>query len=153
MTENIIIAKNYDKIDGKNAYRSEIKQLTIGLPTLKENQELGMVFQIWQETEKGTLEVKQEIPVHQLLDGVILFLRTLQHFGEAYRFPNFYDEKNPTIDRIGLQGGVMPIEVDTENPKINQGMKELSQLFSDSGELTGERLRTVTRILEELGYV
>ena len=39
MNEKIVVtASGYDRLDGRNAYRSDIKRLTLGAPILKENQ-------------------------------------------------------------------------------------------------------------------
>jgi len=39
MNERIVVtAQGYDRVDGRNAYRSSIKRLTLGVPTLEQNQ-------------------------------------------------------------------------------------------------------------------
>ena len=72
------------------------------------------------------------------------------YFKEAYRMPLLYNPENPTVERVGVQGGVLPVMVCTENPAIDSDIKKFSQALSDLGELTGERLRTLTRMIEEL---
>jgi hypothetical protein len=81
---------------------------------------------------------------------MIVLSRTLLYFKEAYRLPLLYDPDNPTIERIGLQGEVLPVSICTGNPNINKDIQDFSQVLNDLGELTGERLRTLTRILKEL---
>ena len=54
------------------------------------------------------------------------------------------------MERIGVQGGVLPVEICVDNPNINEDIQTFSQSLSDLGELTGERLRTLTHIIEEL---
>jgi hypothetical protein len=46
----------------------------------------------------------------------------------------------------------MPVAVCTENPNINVDIKAFSQAINDLGELNGERLRVLTRMLEEMEY-
>lgn len=87
-----------------------------------------------------------------MLDLAILVLRAKLHFDEAYRFENFYNPENPVIDRVGLQGDAMTVEVCTENEKINEDMHLFYQALADDGELIGERLRTLARLLKEMGY-
>lgn len=148
----VIIADQYDHIDGRNAYKSNVKRLTLGAPTLEVNKNMKIAAQIWQETADGELEIRTELPIHQVLDLMIFLSRTLQHFREAYRLPLLYDPENSTIERIGVQGGVLPVAVCTENPNINEDIQKLSQALNDLGELTGERLRVLSRIFEEMEY-
>lgn len=148
----VIVANQYDRIDGKNAYQSDIKRLTLGTPTLEINKNMQIAAQIWKETANGELEISTELPIHQVLDLMIFLSRTLLYFREAYRLPLLYDPEKPTVERIGVQGGVMPIAVCTENPNINEDIQKFSQALSNLGELTGERLRVLSRILEEMEY-
>lgn len=151
MNERIVVAANgYDRVDGRNAYHSDIKRLTLGAPSLKENQAMQIAAQLWTAQEDGTLKMSAELPIHQVFDLMIVLSRTLLYFKEAYRFPLLYDPNNPTIERIGLQGAALPVSVCTDNPNINKDIQDFSQALSDLGELTGERLRTLTRILKEL---
>lgn len=151
MNEKIVVtATNYDQLDGHNAYHSDLKRITLGTPTLQENQSMQIAAQLWTAQEDGTLKISAEIPIHQIFDLMIILSRTLLYFKEAYRLPLLYDPDNPTIDRIGLQGDALPLEICTDNPNIQKDIQDFSQALSDLDELTGERLRTLTRILEEL---
>ena len=151
MNEKIVVtADGYDRVDGRNAYRSGIKRLTLGAPILKENQSMQIAAQLWTAQEDGALHMSAELPIHQVFDMMIVLSRTLLYFKEAYRLPLLYDPNNPTIERIGLQGEALPVSICADNPTITRDIQEFSQALSDLGELTGERLRTLTRILEEL---
>ena len=92
----------------------------------------------------------EELPLH--VDLAILVCRTRQHFQDAYRFEKLYDTKNPVIDRVGLQGDAMTVAVCTDNEKIDEDIKLFRQALSNDDELIGERLRTLSRILKEMGY-
>ena len=151
MNEKIVMAADgYDRIDGRNAYRSAVKRLTLGAPLMEENKAMPIAAQLWNEQADGTLEVSCELPIHQVMDLMIFLARTLLYFKEAYRLPDLYDPKNPVVERIGLQGDAMNVSVCIDNPQIKQDISAFSQALSDLGELTGERLRTLARILEEL---
>lgn len=151
MNEKIVLtADGYDRIDGRNAYCSDIKRLTLGAPVQKENRNMQIAAQLWQEGGDGTLKVRTELPIHQVFDLMIFLSRTLLYFKEAYRMPLLYDPENPTVERVGVQGGILPVAVCTENPNIGSDIQEFSQALNDLGELTGERLRTLARIMEEL---
>ena len=151
MNEKIVVAANgYDRLDGRNAYHSDLKRMTLGAPALKENQAMQIAAQLWTAQEDGTLKMSAELPIHQIFDLMIVLSRTLLYFKEAYRLPLLYDPDNPSIERIGLQGEALPVSICTENPNINKDIQDFSQALNDLGELTGERLRTLTRILKEL---
>ena len=148
--KNVVAANGYDRLDGRNAYHSDIKRITLGAPALKENQAMQIAAQLWTAQEDGTLKMSAELPIHQVFDLMIVLSRTLLYFKEAYRLPLLYDPDNPTIERIGLQGEALPVSICAENPNINKDIQDFSQALNDLGELTGERLRTLTRILKEL---
>ena len=151
MNEKIVLtAKGYDRVDGRNAYQSAVKKLTLGAPVNEENKKMQIAAQLWKETKDGELEISMELPIHQIFDLMIFLSRTLLYFKEAYRFPLLYNPDNPTVERIGVQGGVLPVEICVDNPNINEDIQTFSQSLSDLGELTGERLRTLTHIIEEL---
>ena len=151
MNEKIVLtAQGYDRVDGRNAYQSTVKKLTLGAPVNEENKKMQIAAQIWRENENGELEISMELPIHQIFDLMIFLSRTLLYFKEAYRFPLLYNPDNPTVERIGVQGGVLPVEICVDNPNINEDIQTFSQSLSDLGELTGERLRTLTHIIEEL---
>ena len=153
MNERIIVTANgYDCVDGRNAYHSDIKRLTLGAPVLKENQAMQIAAQLWTTQEDGTLQMSVELPIHQVFDLMIVLSRTLLYFKDAYRLPLLYDPNNPTIERIGLQGAALPLSVCTDNPNIDKDIQDFSQALNDLGELTGERIRMLTSILKELEY-
>lgn len=152
-SENIVIkAENYDRIDGKNAYSSDTKRLTLGKPSKPENEAMKIAAFIWKENEDGELVIDTELPVHQVMDAAIFLIKTISYFMDAYRYPLLYNTENPVIERVGVQGDAMHIEVCTENPEINKDIQDFSQSLSDLGELTGERLRILSRIIREMGY-
>lgn len=151
MNEKIVLtAKGYDRVDGRNAYQSTVKKLTLGAPVNEENKKMQIAAQLWKENKDGELEISMELPIHQIFDLMIFLSRALLYFKEAYRFPLLYNPDNPTVERIGVQGGVLPVEICVDNPNINEDIQTFSQSLSDLGELTGERLRTLTHIIEEL---
>ena len=151
MNEKVVIVSNdYDRVDGRNAYQSDIKRLTLGAPMLEENKKMQIAAQIWKIDKDGELILSQELPIHQVFDLIILLSRTLLYFKEAYRLPLLYDPEKPTVERIGVQGGVLPVEICIDNQNINEDIKAFAQSLNDLGELIGERGRVLSRILEDL---
>lgn len=151
MNEKVVMVSNdYDRIDGRNAYQSDIKRLTLGAPMLEENKKMQIAAQIWKNDKDGELILAQELPIHQIFDLMIFLSRTLLYFKEAYRLPLLYDPEKPTVERVGVQGGVLPVEVSVDNQNINEDIKAFAQSLNDLGEIIGERQRVLSRILEEL---
>lgn len=148
--KTVMVSNGYNRIDGRNAYKSDIQRLTLGEPVLEENKKMQIAAQIWKIDKDGELFLEQELPIHQIFDLMIFMTRTLLYFKEAYRLPLLYNPENPTVERIGIQGGVLPVEVCVDNQKIDEDIKVFAQSLSDSGELIGERQRVLTRILKEL---
>lgn len=151
MNEKVVIVSiDYDRIDGRNAYQSDIKRLTLGAPMLEENKKMQIAAQIWKNDKDGELILAQELPIHLIFDLMIFLSRTLLYFKEAYRLPLLYDPEKPTVERVGVQGGVLPVEVCVDNQNINEDIKAFAQSLNDLGEIIGERQRVLSRILEEL---
>ena len=151
MNEKVVMVSNdYDRIDGRNTYQSDIKRLTLGAPMLEENKKMQIAAQIWKNDKDGELILAQELPIHQIFDLMIFLSRTLLYFKDAYRLPLLYDPEKPLVERVGLQGDVLPIEVCVDNQNINEDIKAFAQSLNDLGELIGERKRVLNRILEEL---
>ena len=151
MNEKVVMVSNgYERIDGRNAYKSGIKRLTLGAPMLEENKKMQIAAQIWKNDKDGELILARELPIHQIFDLMIFLSRTLLYFKDAYRLPLLYDPEKPLVERVGLQGDVLPIEVCVDNQNINEDIKAFAQSLNDLGELIGERKRVLNRILEEL---
>jgi hypothetical protein len=144
------VSNDYDRIDGRNAYQSDIKRLTLGAPLLEENKKMQIAAQIWKNNKDGELILAQELPIHQVFDLMIFLSRTLLYFKEAYRLPLLYDPEKPLVERVGVQGDVLPVEVSVDNQNINEDIKAFAQSLNDLGELIGERKRVLNRILQEL---
>ncbi|MGF7011166.1 hypothetical protein M2146_001710 [Lachnospiraceae bacterium PF1-22] len=148
--KGVMVADGYERIDGQSAFHSQVKKMTIGKPTCKENENEKIAVQIWREDEDGELYIETELPIHQVLDMMIFFTQTLRHFREAYRLPAIYDAENPEVARIDVQGGSVSVAVDISNEEIDEDLQEFSQALIDLGDLTGERLQVLMKIMEEL---
>ncbi len=148
----VIVSENYENVDGRNAYQSDAKGLSVGLAQWNDRGKVDISAKVWRYTGEKWSRQSEELPMHRVLDLAILICRTRQHFREAYRYEKLYDTKNPIIDRIGLQGDAMTVSVCTDNPLIDEDIKLFSQVLSKDDELIGERLKTLAAILKEMGY-
>jgi len=148
----VIVSENYENVDGRNAYNSEAKGLSLGLAQWNDRGKVEISAKVWRHTGEKWSRQSEELPLHRVLDLAILVARTAGHFREAYRYENFYNPEQPVLDRVGLQGDAMTVAVCTENDQIDGDIRLFAQALSDDGELIGERLAVLARLLREMGY-
>jgi hypothetical protein len=148
----VIVSENYENVDGRYAYNSDAKGLSLGLAQWNDRGKVDVSAKVWRHTGEKWSRQSEELPLHRVLDLAILVCRAKLYFQEAYRYDELYDTENPVIDRVGLQGDAMTLAVCTTNDKINEDIKLFTQALSDDDELIGERLLTLSRILKEMGY-
>lgn len=148
----VIVSENYENVDGRYAYNTDAKGLSLGLAQWNDRGKVDASAKVWRYTGEKWSRQSEELPLHRVLDLAILVCRAKLHFREAYRYEKLYDTENPVIDRVGLQGDAMTVAVCTENEKIDEDIKLFSQALSNDDELMGERLRTLSAILKEMGY-
>lgn len=148
----VIVSENYENIDGKEAYNSDAKGLSLGLAQWNDRGKIDISAKVWRHTGDKWSRQSEELPLYRVLDLAILICRSKLHFREAYRYEKLYNPENPIIDRVGLQGDAMTVAVCTDNEKIDEDIKLFSQALSDSDEMIGERLRVLSNILKEMGY-
>lgn len=148
----VIVSDNYENVDGRYAYNSDAKGLSLGLAQWNDRGKVDISAKVWRYTGEKWSRQSEELPLHRVLDLAILVCRAKLHFQDAYRFENLYDSNKLVIDRLGLQGDAMTVAICTDNEKINEDIKLFSQALSNDDELISERLRTLSRILGDLGY-
>jgi hypothetical protein len=148
----VIVSENYENIDGRSAYNSDAKGLSLGLAQWNDRGKVDISAKVWRHTGEKWSRQSEELPLHRVLDLAIFVCRAQQYFREAYRLPKLYDPENPLIDRVGLQGDAMSLEVCTDNEKIDEDIRLFRDALAKDDELLGERLRVLSGILKELGY-
>lgn len=148
----VIVSENYEQVDGRYAYQSDAKGLSLGLAQWNDRGKVDISAKVWRHTGGKWSRQSEELPLHRVLDLAILVCRAKLHFQEAYRYEKLYDTDNPVIDRVGLQGDAMTVAVCTDNEMIDEDIRLFVQVLNEDGELLGERLRTLSRILKEMGY-
>jgi len=149
----VIVCENYENVDGKYAYRSDAKGISLGLAQWNDRGKIDISAKVWRHTGGKWSRQSEELPLHRVLDLAILVCRAKLHFQEdAYRLEKLYDPERPVIDRVGLQGDAMTVEVCTGNPMIDEDIRLFNQALSDESEIIGERLRVLAGLLREMGY-
>ena len=148
----VIKVEDYDTVDGKNALHTDAKGLSLGLAQWNDRGKVDISGKVWRHTGEKWSRQSEELPLTRILDLAILVAQSSLYFQEAYRHEKFYDPENPLIEIIGLQGNRMTVEVDTENPKIDEDILLFYVSLQKDGELYGERFKILKRLLDELGY-
>lgn len=149
----VIVSENYENIDGRNAYHSDAKGLSLGLAQWNDRGKVEISAKVWRYTGEKWSRQSEELPLHRVIDLAIMVCRSRLYFQEeAYRYPKLYDPAAENIDRVGLQGDAMTLSVCTGNEKIDEDIRLFQQALSNDDELIGERLAVLSRVLKELGY-
>ncbi|PKM52292.1 MAG: hypothetical protein CVV02_02700 [Firmicutes bacterium HGW-Firmicutes-7] len=148
----VVVIENYEKVDGRQAYESDAKGLSLGLAQWNDRGKVDISAKVWRYTGEKWSRQSEELPMHRIIDMAILICKGKQHFMDAYRYPKLYNEENPVIDRVGLQGDAMTVEVCTDNPVIDEDIKLFYDILSRDDEMMAERLHTLSNLLLEMGY-
>jgi hypothetical protein len=148
----VIVVEDYENIDGRYAYDTDTKGLSLGLAQWNDRGKVDISAKVWRYTGEKWSRQSEELPLHRVLDLAILVCRAKQYFQEAYRFHDLYEKEKPQLDRIGLQGDAMTVSVCTDNEKIDEDIRLFRDELSRDDELLGERLATLSRLLKEMGY-
>lgn len=147
----VLVAEDYGRIDGRTAYGSDAQGLSLGLAQWNDRGKVDISAKVWRHTGEKWSRQSEELPLHRVLDLAILACRAQLYFQEeAYRFPRGYDPEHPQVDRIGLQGDAMTVEVCTSSDHIDEDLRLFQDALARDGELLGERMRVLARLLGEL---
>lgn len=148
----VIVSENYEQVDGRYAGNTDAQGLSLGLAQWNDRGKVDISAKVWRHTGEKWSRQSEELPMHRVLDLAILICRSSLYFQDAYRLPEMYDPENPQIDRIGLQGDAMNVSVCTDNPMIGNDIRLFAQALGEDGEMIGERLSVLARVLKEMGY-
>ena len=148
----VIVSENYENIDGRSAYHTDAKGLSLGLAQWNDRGKVDISAKVWRYTGEKWSRQSEELPLHRVLDLAILVCRAQLYFRDAYRFPKLYNEEDPQIDRVGLQGDAMTVAVCTANSRIDEDIQLFRDALAADDEMLGERFRVLASILKEMGY-
>ena len=148
----VITVENYEQVDGHKAYQSDAKGLSLGLAQWNDRGKVDISAKVWRYTGEKWSRQSEELPLHRVLDLAILVCRAQLYFRDAYRFPKLYNEEDPQIDRVGLQGDAMTVAVCTANSRIDEDIQLFRDALAADDEMLGERFRVLASILKEMGY-
>jgi len=149
----VIVSEEYEKVDGRLAYNTDAKGLSLGLAQWNDRGKLDISAKIWRHTGEKWSRQSEEMPLHRALDLAILICRTKLIFKERY----YKNEKDypqyPLLDRIGVQGGAMNVSVCTDNERIEEDIELFDKCLREDDEIISERLRVLGSILKELEII
>ena len=148
----VIVAEDYDGIDGRGAGESEAKGLSLGLAQWNDRGKVDISVKVWRHTGGKWSRQSEELPIHRVLDMTMLVVKAKQYFAESYRIPNLYDPNAPGIGNLDVQGGRSPLKVCVENPMIGEDIKLFLAALTEDDELLSERLRILKNALIDAGY-
>lgn len=149
----VIVAEDYGNIDGRQAYNTDAQGLSLGLAQWNERGKVDISAKVWRYTGEKWSRQSEELPLHRVLDLAILTCRAdLYLKEEAYRHPQLFDPQHPKIDRVGLQGDAMTVDICTGNDHIVEDLSLFRDALAKDGELLGERMAVLARLLGQLGY-
>lgn len=116
----VIVSENYENVDGRYAYKTDAKGLSLGLAQWNDRGKVDISAKVWRYTGEKWSRQSEELPLHRVLDLAIFVCRARHYFSNAYRFEKLYNPDNPIIDRVALQGDAMTLAVAVENDKFTR---------------------------------
>lgn len=148
----VVVSENYENVDGRSAYASDAKGLSLGLAQWNDRGRVDISAKVWRHTGGKWSRQSEELPLHRVLDLALLVCTAKKHFCDAYRYEKLYDPAQPVIDRVALQGDALSAEICLENPYIDQDIRLFSEALSQDDEMLSERLHRLADLLREMGY-
>ncbi|ASJ55912.1 hypothetical protein BP422_21600 [Brevibacillus formosus] len=148
----VVVSDNYERVDGRLARNTDAKALSLGVAEGNSRRKVDLSAKVWRCAGEEWSKQSEELPLHRVLDMSILICRSLAHFRDAYRYEHYYDPQEPVIDRVALQGDAMNVAICTDNESLHEDIKLFSQALSNDDEMISERLRTLAKLVKDMGY-
>lgn len=146
----VIVSEEYDKIDGRKAGNTDAMGLSLGLAQWNDRGNVDISAKIWRHTGDKWSRQSEELPFHRVLDLAILICKSKLFFQERYHknekdYPNY-----PNLERVGLQGGAMNVNICTDNDHIEDDIKLFDDCLHKDDEILSERMNILSSVLREL---
>lgn len=145
----VFVCSDYERIDGRKAYDSDAKGLTLGLAQWNDRGKVDISAKVWRYTGEKWSRQSEELPLHRVIDLAILICRAKQYLNEEYHSPAGSDG---IIDRVGLQGDAMTVALALENPMLEEDKKLFFETLSKDDEMLSQRLNVLANMLREMNY-
>lgn len=95
----VIVAEDYEKADGRYAYNSDTRGLSLGLAQWNDRCKVDISAKVWRHTGEKWSRQSEELPLRRVLDLAILICQTKKYFQEAYRLEKLYNPEQPLLMR------------------------------------------------------
>jgi len=146
----VIVSEDYDRIDGRKAHNSDAKGLSLGLAQWNERGNVDISAKVWRHTGGKWSRQSEELPLHRVLDLAILIVKSRKIMLERYHknekdYPNY-----PSLDRIGLQGDAMNVQVCVDNDLIEDDLDLFEATLAKDDEIISERLNVLGSLIKDL---
>lgn len=147
----VVTVSDYESVDSATGYEPA-QGLSLGLAQWNDRGKVDISAKIWRHTGEKWSRQSEEMPLHRVIDLTLLICKAKQYLMEAYRMPDLYNEENPVIERVGVQGDAMTIKICLENEHIREDIKLFDAAMRQQDERLSERLMLLARTLNEMGY-
>ncbi|MGI6664046.1 MAG: DUF6530 family protein [Christensenellaceae bacterium] len=149
----VFVVNRYEDIDGRNAYTSDAKGLSLGLAQWNDRGKVDVSAKVWRYTGEKWSRQSEELPLHRVIDLALLICSAKQYLKEeAYRYPKLYDDTHTAIAKLALQGDSMEVDICLENAMLEEDISLFSDAMAKDDELLSERLHRLADLLSEMGY-
>ncbi len=81
----VVVSEDYDRIDGRYAYDSDAKGLSLGLAQWNDRGKVDISDKVWRYTGSKWSRQSEEMPLHRVLDLAIQICRPSGGGGYDYR--------------------------------------------------------------------
>lgn len=82
MLKPVIVTEDYENIDGRKAYNTDAKGLSLGLAQWNDRGKLDISAKVWRYTGEKWSRQSEELPMHRVLDLAITYLQKLSVFSK-----------------------------------------------------------------------
>ena len=146
----VIEVEDYDSIDGKYAYHSDAKGLSLGLAQWNERGKLDVSAKVWRHSGNRWSRQSEELPMHRVLDLAILICKGYGFFQEIFRNSKPVNLSDPGLGSIELQGAKAPISIATDNAMIKEDIQLFAQAMVAEDERLNERFKLLAGLLRDI---
>ena len=149
----VIVAEDYESIDGRLAGKSDAKGLSLGLAQWNDRGKVDISAKVWRYTGEKWSRQSEELPIHRVLDLCILITRSMCYFRDAcLQNKQLFDPQNTQVGNIALQNSAMTVSVCADNPKVGEDIELFMQVLRNDDEMLSERFGVLANLLKELGF-
>jgi len=86
----VITVEDYENIDGRTAYKTDAKGLSLGLAQWNDRGKVDISAKVWRYTGEKWSRQSEELPLHRVMDLAILICKSMKYFREeSYKYKSY----------------------------------------------------------------